>query len=284
MLPQERFDAGKHRVDRPPDACYRGPREFAVYYRFELRMTDLTMSVPEFDSYLDAYSKEIDDVIGVFGQKQNFFVRHKAKILLPALAAVDINISKLKILDVGCGNGMLHPLISGAVGELHGVDVSELSINLARERNPTVYYTTYGGEILPYADASFDCTFAICVLHHVPVEQWVAFLTEMNRVVKPGGLVLLIEHNPLNPATQWVVKTCKFDANAHLVNAWTLRRLLKSAGIEHPSVKYVLFTPFAATAFRRLDHLLSGLPFGAQYVISGKAGGRWQPKSHPPAA
>jgi ubiquinone/menaquinone biosynthesis C-methylase UbiE len=247
-------------------------------------MKDSTMSMPEFDHYLDTYEEEVNKCIGIFGQKHEFFVRHKAEILLPAFATVDENASKLKVLDVGCGTGMLHRLISGAVGELHGADVSGLSIEIAREHNPTVQYKTYDGQALPYAEASFDCAFAICVLHHVPVEQWAAFLEDMIRVVRPGGLVLLVEHNPLNPATQWVVKTCKFDANAHMVKPWTLRRLLKSAGVEHPSVKHVLFTPFDAKAFRRLDRLLSAVPLGAQYVVSGRVSGRRQSTFHPPAA
>jgi ubiquinone/menaquinone biosynthesis C-methylase UbiE len=244
--------------------------------RFQIARNGVEMSVPEFDRYLEAYSKEIDDVIGVFGKKHEFFVKHKAEILLPAFATVGEDLSNLKVLDVGCGNGELHPHIAGSVGELHGADVSGLSIELARKHNPTVRYKTYDGRILPYADASFDCAFAICVLHHVPVDQWAAFLMDMSRVVRPGGLVLLIEHNPLNPATQWVVKTCRFDANAHLVKSWTLRRLLNSAGIEHPWVKYVLFTPFASKAFRLLDRVLAPVPFGAQYVMGGKVGSRSQ--------
>jgi ubiquinone/menaquinone biosynthesis C-methylase UbiE len=228
------------------------------------------MSIPEFDRYLDHYSKEIDEVIGIFGKKQEFFVKHKAELLLAAFAYLDNDFSALKVLDVGCGNGMLHPMISGAVGELHGADVSGRSIELARARNPTVHYETYDGRVLPYRDASFDCAFAICVLHHVPVEHWSAFLEDMRRVVRPGGLVLLIEHNPLNPATQWVVNTCKFDASANLVTAWTLRRLLRAAGIQRPKVTYVLFTPFAGKAFRLLDRWFYAVPFGAQYLICGK--------------
>ena len=226
--------------------------------------------VPEFDRYLQSYSKEIDDVIGIFGKKQEFFVKHKAEILLSAFATVASNISNFKVLDIGCGTGMVHAHIAGSVSELHGADVSSASIDMARRQNPTAHYKTYDGQVLPYADGSFDCAFAICVLHHVPVAQWAAFLKDMSRVVKRGGLVLVIEHNPLNPATQWVVNTCKFDVNAKLLRPWKLRRLLDSAGIINPWVKYVLFTPFAAKPFRQLDRLLSGLPFGAQYVMGGK--------------
>jgi ubiquinone/menaquinone biosynthesis C-methylase UbiE len=176
---------------------------------------------------------------------------------------------------------MVHRYIAGSVGELHGADVSGASIEIARQNNPTVRYKTYDGGILPYADASFDCAFAICVLHHVPVDQWPAFLKNMRRVVKPGGLVLLIEHNPLNPATQWVVRTCPFDANAVLLRSWTLRRLMNSCGIVDLWVRYVLFTPFAGKVFRLLDRLLWAIPFGAQYVMGGRVVGEASPGRYP---
>ena len=44
------------------------------------------------------------------------------------------------MLDIGCGVGLVHPLIVGSVGELHGFDVSEDSIAVARRDNPGVSY------------------------------------------------------------------------------------------------------------------------------------------------
>lgn len=231
------------------------------------------MPPPEFDNYVESYSKNIDEVIGVFGKRQDFFTRNKAENLLPAFATVNKDLSKLKVLDVGCGIGMVHPYIAQSLGELHGTDVSGASIEIARKINPNVRYKEYDGYTLPYGDGSFDCAFAICVLHHVSPNQWLSFLKEMRRVVKPGGLVLFIEHNPLNPATQWVVKTCEYDVNAVLLNPWTLRRLMKSSGIIDPWVRYVLFTPFSGKAFRLLDRLLAAIPLGTQYVMGGKVAG-----------
>jgi ubiquinone/menaquinone biosynthesis C-methylase UbiE len=230
------------------------------------------MSVPEFDLYVKEYAQEIDNVIGVFGKKQEFFTRHKADSLLKAFAGLGQDVSKLRVLDVGCGTGMIHCHLVDSVGELHGVDVSGMSIEYARQHNPAVIYKSYDGRVLPYENSFFDCAFAICVLHHVPVDQWDAFIADMRRVVRPGGLVLLIEHNPFNPATQWVVNTCRFDANAHLVRPGRLRRLLRSAGVGQVWTEYVLFTPFAHKVFRMLDRVLSRVPMGAQYVMAGTVG------------
>jgi SAM-dependent methyltransferase len=226
---------------------------------------------PEFDQYSQSYSKDIDKVIGVFGQKHDFFIKAKADIILPALSALNKDTSRLKVLDVGCGVELVHPYITGAVGELHGAEVSSESLDVARQNNPGVAYDAYDGNFLPYPDATFDAAFAVAVMHHVPPGQWPDFLREMRRVVRPGGLVLVIEHNPLNPATQWVVRHAPMDENAELVTPWRLRRLMKAVGIRQLWTRYVLFTPFSGRFFRRLDRLLGRVPLGTQYAMGGKA-------------
>lgn len=228
------------------------------------------VSQPEFDRYSGTYSQDIGSAIEIFGKEHDFFVRNKAEILLPALAQIDADISCLKVLDVGCGVGLVHRYIAPAVRCLYGADVSGASIEAARKENPGVVYESYDGHTLSYPDASFDCAYAICVLHHVPVVQWQEFVAEMRRVVRPGGLVLLIEHNPLNPATQFIVRNAPMDENAVLVWPRRLRNLMKAAGLSHCWTRYVLFTPFAGKFFRKLDHLLSPVPLGAQYVMGGR--------------
>ena len=228
------------------------------------------MSSPEFDAYSAAYSEDIEKTIGVFGQEHDFFVRSKADILLPALAALNADTATLKVLDVGCGVGLVHRYIANALGELHGTDVSGASIDIARGGNPGVRYQVFDGVTLPYEDGSFDCAYAICVMHHVPVAQWQGFMKEMRRVVRPGGLLLVIEHNPLNPATQWVVRHAPMDANAVLLSSGTLRRLMTAAGARAPWVRYVLFLPFAGKLFRLIDRMLSRVPFGTQYVVGAR--------------
>ena len=61
---------------------------------------------------------------------------------------------------------------------------------------------------MPVPDASVDVVFAICVVHHVPPAHWGAFAAEMARVLRPGGVAAIFEHNPLNPVTRRVVSNC----------------------------------------------------------------------------
>lgn len=230
------------------------------------------MPEKEFDKYASTYSAEIDASLGKFGTDHDFFVRHKAAVLGERFTALGAGGEGPKVLDVGCGVGLVHAHLAPKVRELHGVEVSEASLEEARARNPGVVYQAYNGDILPYADGEFDAAYAINVMHHVPVESWPAFARELARVVRPGGLVIIIEHNPLNPATQWIVRTCPLDENAVLVAPWKLAALMRAAGVAERKIEFVLTTPFEAPVFRAIDRVLGWAPLGAQYVMTGRVG------------
>ena len=115
----------------------------------------------EFDSYARTYQATIEKSTSVFGQKHAFFVLDKVERLLDAFIEVG-QLEDLKVLDVGCGIGLGHDAIARAVGELHGVDVSRESLDLAVRDNPSVNYRVYDGNRLPYEDSIFDCVYAIC--------------------------------------------------------------------------------------------------------------------------
>lgn len=228
------------------------------------------MSQPEFDKFSNSYSENIGNAVELFGQDHDFFVRNKADTLLSAFRSSGPDTRKLQVLDIGCGVGLVHRYIKNAVGSLSGTDVSGASLDIARMQNPDIAYESYDGVNLPYPDACFDVAYAICVLHHVPVPQWQKFIDEMRRVVRPGGHILLIEHNPLNPATQFVVRNASMDENAVLVWPNRLRALMRTAGLLAPDTRYILFTPFEGGFFRRLDRFLKRIPLGTQYVIEAR--------------
>ena len=107
-------------------------------------------------------------------------------------------------------------------------------------------------------------------MHHVPPANWASFLTEMTRVVRPGGLVAIVEHNPINPLTQWIVRSCPFDENAVLLRSGRLARLFRGAGLIELDRRFIIFTPFSGGFFRQLDESLRWLPLGAQYCMAAR--------------
>jgi SAM-dependent methyltransferase len=228
----------------------------------------------EFDRYRDGYSAQIDSAIAFSGQPQDFFTRAKARYLLDAFSKLrsqsDNSLRPLDVLDIGCGQGLIHPHLRPAQSgiKLTGIDVAGTVIEEAKASNPDVHYDVYEGTRLPYNDRSFDIAYAIAVMHHVPPDDWESFLVEAARVVRPGGLVVIIEHNPLNPLTQKIVRSCPFDENAVLLRSGRLAKLFRAAGMLDPKRRFIIFTPFDTPFFHKVETSLGWLPLGAQYCMA----------------
>ena len=224
-----------------------------------------------FDRHSERYDQAINDAIAFSGLKVNFFVRVKAAYMQDILAAHFGDLSKVDLLDVGCGIGNYHPYWIDQVGSLRGVDVSAKSIGHAAERNPRVVYEAYDGHRLPFADHSFDAVVTICVMHHVDPRQRPGFVTELRRVLRPGGIVVVFEHNPSNFLTRHVVSNCIFDEGVVLLPHRETEGLMRQVGFDvHPS-RFILLLPAFTKLLRRVDGLFSKLPLGAQYFTCGIA-------------
>ena len=95
-------------------------------------------------------------------------------------------------------------------------------------------------------------------------------LKEMYRVLKPGGIAAIFEHNPANPVTRKVVKNCKFDRDAALLPHKKIFELFTRAGFEIIDDAYIIFFPFKSGLFRRAEKMLKWFPLGAQQYVTGR--------------
>jgi SAM-dependent methyltransferase len=154
--------------------------------------------------------------------------------------------------------------------KLHGVDIGKGIIRKAGQLNPEVKYRVYNGKKLPYPDGVMDVVFAICVLHHIPVENLKGFSSELKRVLKKGGMAVIFEHNPYNPLTLRAVNDCDLDENAILIPKHKTKDLLANSGLQVLEDRYILFTPFGGAFFKLVDRFLGWLPLGAQYYVAAQ--------------
>jgi SAM-dependent methyltransferase len=219
----------------------------------------------EFDRYGQTYEQAVDEAIAFAGREHGFYLEAKARRLVE-LARRHLGDGRPRALDVGCGPGSFDRHVSSAF-DLHGVDVSPAMVEHARAANPGVEYAVSEERRLPHADGAFDLAFAVCVLHHVAAADRLPLLREMRRVVRPGGLVAVFEHNPWNPLTRRVVRDCAFDEDVELIPRRELASLLRRAGLDVFRTEYLLFVPWRADA---LERMLRRLPLGAQYVVAGR--------------
>ena len=96
----------------------------------------------------------------------------------------------LRVLDVGCGGGLLAEEFARLGCAVVGVDPSEESLAAARKHAAaeglTIEYQCATGESLPFADAAFDLVYCCDVLEHVADLGRV--IAESARVLQPGGI------------------------------------------------------------------------------------------------
>jgi SAM-dependent methyltransferase len=224
----------------------------------------------DFDAYADSYGDAVARSIGFSGLEHDFFTRRKADCLVELSRRLLGEPGELSVVDVGCGVGSTDALLAGRFGELHGVDTAPETVERAAANNPSVRYQTYDGRVLPFTDASLDLTFAINVVHHVPPAERAAFALELRRVVRPDGLVVIIEQNPLNPLTRLAVSRCEFDKGVVLLTNRSLTRLLTDAGLEAVERRYIIFFASDRPRLKAVERSLGRVPFGAQHYLAAR--------------
>jgi SAM-dependent methyltransferase len=221
------------------------------------------------DPYPD-YARDIETSIKFSGLDLHFFTRGKMFEIERVARDRFTDPSKISCLDIGCGIALGHRWLEGRFASLTGVDVSAEAIDKATIDNPHNRYCCYDGKTLPFDAGTFDIAFTICVLHHVPPSHWLHFLNDAQRVLRPDGVFLVIEHNPFNPLTQLTVFRCPFDRDAHLLRPARLRRLMRQSGFSGVKSYYIFAVPLSGRIGNAANRGLSSLPIGAQYVTVGK--------------
>ena len=99
-----------------------------------------------------------------------------------------------RALEIGCGPGRLMIPMSKHFGEIHGVDISDEMValakqNLAGTRNAHVYVNS-GSDLSLFDDGYFDFVYSWIVLQHIPSKEIVlSYLREAQRVLKPEGIL-----------------------------------------------------------------------------------------------
>lgn len=222
-------------------------------------------SFDEFDKYAKNYRSIHTDNVKLSGADSFYFAEHKVLIVKQHERGKD-----LQMLDVGCGDGVTEMFVQKHLPDwdITGIDISEKSIAEAKDKNiPIAHFQLFNGTEIPFASNSFDIVFIASVLHHIDFSLHETIVKEIYRVLKPGGRLYLFEHNPLNPFTRYLVKTCDFDKDARLLNYTYTRKLLKNAGFSSVNIKFILFFPRKGilSKFIAIENALSWLPLGGQY-------------------
>ena len=198
----------------------------------------------------------------VFDLERAYADCHRIALRLAAVEAPG------RALDLGAGQGALSQAL-----KLRGFEVTAADINTDQFRADGVVCSRLDlNAPLPFPDGGFDLVLAIEILEHLESPR--AFLREIFRVLKPGGLAVLSTPNITSlPSRVFFLATGCFDlfvptkkrledpldaaADGHIspIPGWLLRYHLRQGGFELERIRYTMaylpLVPRAALRFLR---------------------------------
>jgi len=109
-----------------------------------------------FDRFAQDYRAEVDKAAGVLVER---LAGEKSRLILDVLSTHRGDPKRLRVLDIGCGIGLVDCDLEGEVGFLCGADMSQRSLDLARARAPATRFALYDGVSLPLRRCFIRCSF-----------------------------------------------------------------------------------------------------------------------------
>ena len=183
---------------------------------------------------------------------------------------------RLKVLDVGCGDGAYAVRASREGADVVGLDRSQFMLEVARARassqDSIVTWCQGDARALPFRDASVDLVLAVTAL--CLVSEPLVALNEISRVLRPGGILIVGE---LGRWSLWALGRRfrgwlgdQFWKTAHFWTAAELREMLVSAGLRVSDMRGAVYFPPSGTLARLLSRMEGAMSrlggFGAAFI------------------
>lgn len=216
------------------------------------------------DTFYLADTETITEMMRLLEQ-DTLLTRYVSGLLPPDVAAEDVQ----DILDLGCGPGGWALAVAKAYPSLRvtGIDTSSREIEFAQsqavaEECANVHYAVMNFQHLAFTEASFDLVNARVLQWFLPTERREHIVQEWYRVLRPGGVIRLIEVEPV-PMTN----SPSLERHSYLfLQALSRLGKLVSPGDYHagiPLVQRPLLTRLGCANIRETAHLINfsaGMP------------------------
>lgn len=221
----------------------------------------------EFDEFAGDYDAALNKGLRFTGEKKEYYAEGRVRWLQQRLSHLKLPAPKT-CLDYGCGTGTSAPQLTSVLGvnSYLGFDPSTESVEEASRLHggKGIYFTH---DLPAIASASVDMAFCNGVFHHIPPKDRAGCVSEIVRILKPGGIFAFWENNPWNPVVRLLMRLVPFDRDAIMLWPSEARKLVSAGGLTFLDRTYYFVFPSSLAFLRPTEPALSGLPFGGQYLL-----------------
>lgn len=182
----------------------------------------------------------------------------------------ELNSPGVKILDVGCGDGLMTYYLQEVFfqAQVIGVD-KDVTIEKARKQFPDISFISFQDDTFTIdTKDSFDVIIISFMLHHLTAQQQNALLESIDTYLKSGGILIILEFNPLSllHIVRPIQHIC-FDA-VTWVSYKHIKKILRN--YHFFGSRYACFFPPRLKFLTPFEGWISGVPLGSLIMY------RWQ--------
>ena len=180
------------------------------------------------------------------------------------------NLAGKRVLDLGCGIGRNGIKLAQYAGEVVGYDISDVAVAKANEFAKQLGIGNFRAELNNFSDVDkegFDVILCVNMLHHSSSPLQV--LGSISRALRPGGQLIIMENNPLNPLFPiffMMIGQLKahFTKQFLMVNRFTLAKLIAASNMAIASIERHGFLPTFlynhSLLFKSLNESINRIP------------------------
>ncbi len=167
-----------------------------------LQDTELNQGDTQLATFLRTLSYRYQIVYDTISRLAALTVGGEARFRQLALQELEIS-SDTKILDLCCGAGQTTEFLVAKSDQVTGLDVSTVALTRAAKKVPQAKYVEGLAQDMPLADNQFDVVHTSSALHEMTPEELEQILQEVHRVLKPGGILTLVDFHPPTNVLFW---------------------------------------------------------------------------------
>lgn len=222
--------------------------------------TRLDQRATPFDDWATTYAHIYGDCT-----HSSYFFRRRKELVISVLAEEPPG----KILDVGCGPGLMATPAIEQGHRFHGMDISRAMVAECQRQFPgstLATFSTGAVQCLPVAAGMFSAVLCMGVLEYVPHDELDRSLREIFRALAPGGLLVLSCLNARSPfwAAKRILRTLRSgEADSTLPTVQFRRQVilqrLREAGLEPRSTRYFAFNLMPTGIFKQFPRKAGAL-------------------------